>query len=402
MRLIALLLVLPLLAAETAGPVFHAGGPDAAKYGQAEGYPKAGSHDDADSQKYLVRSSSHFDEAFPTHTVVHGRATWNFRRAEKAPDIRYDFEQHSYTLNDYLDRVPATGLLIARDDTILSETYQYARTDHDRFTAYSMTKTLIWMLMGIAISEGKIKSIDDPASTYVPALAKSAYGGIPLRELLLMSSGVALDEDTFWKDAFTAGGDTGRSLAKSGTRIASAGAKFAYSSGDSEVLTTVLRSSVGMQLSRYLTEKIWIPIGAEANASWAADSANQEIGPWGFSAVLRDYARLGRLLASDGAWNGKQLIPKQWVIDATTQHASDPQVAPGKASRHYGYGYQLWILPGERRMFVLAGARGQYIFVDPKSKLVLVQTAVRPDDRSLMSARNETLALWMAVVRELG
>jgi CubicO group peptidase (beta-lactamase class C family) len=294
-----------------------------------------------------------------------------------------------------------TGLLIARDDTILTETYQYARTDHDRFTGNSMTKTFISMLMSIAIGEHKIKSAGDPPSAYVPALGKSPYGQTPLRELLQMSSGVALDEDTFWRDVFTEGVDTGQALAKSGMRVAPVGTRFQYSSGDSEVLTTVLRRSVGMPLSQYLSEKIWIPIGAESDASWAVESSDQEIGPWGFNAVLRDYARFGRLLAFDGAWNGKQIIPKQWVIDATTTRISEPQAQPGRASHYYGYGYQLWVLPGAR-MFAMVGAGGQYIFVDPKSKLVLVQTAVRLDNQSLVSVHSETLALWMAVVKQFG
>ncbi len=403
-RLLALFVAaLPLLAAQTAGPVFRPGGPDAAKYGQAENYPKGPvNHDDPEVQKHAVGASSHFDELYPTSKVVHGTKVWNFQRADATPEISYEFEGKHYTLNDFLDHIPVTGLLIARDDTILTETYQYARTDHDRFTGNSMTKTLISMLMGIAIDEHKIKSAGDPASAYVPALKKSPYGDTPLRELLLMSSGVALDEDTFWKDVFTAGEDTGKSLAKSGTRTSPTGARFKYSSGNSEALTTTLRRAVGIPLSRYLSERIWIPIGAESDASWAVESSNQEIGPWGFNAVLRDYARFGRLLAFDGAWNGKQIIPKQWVIDATTAHVSEPQVLPGKASHYYGYGYQIWILPGDRRMFALIGAEGQYVFVDPKSKLVLVQTAVRLDDQSVASAHSETLALWMAVVKQFG
>jgi CubicO group peptidase (beta-lactamase class C family) len=403
-RLLALFVAaLPLLAAETAGPVFRPGGPDAAKYGQAENYPKGpATHNDPDVQKHAVGASSHFDELFPTHKVAHGPRVWNFRRAAAPPEIRYDFEGKRYTLNDFLDRIPVTGLLIARDDTILTETYQYARTDRDRLTAASMTKTFISMLMGIAIDEHRIKSAGDPASAYVPALKRSPYGQTPLRELLLMSSGVALDEEAFWKDSFKPGADIGQALAKSGTRIAPIGTRFRYSSGDSEVLTTALRRSVGIPLSLYLSEKIWSPIGAESDASWAVESADQEIGPWGFNAVLRDYARFGRLLAFDGAWNGKQLIPKQWVIDATTTHMSEPQVSPGNASHYYGYGYQIWILPGDRRMFAMIGAEGQYVFVDPKSKLVLVQTAVRLDDQSVASAHSETLALWQAVVKQFG
>jgi len=394
-------LAIPLLA-QTPGPVFRPGGPDAAKYGQAENYPKGAADHSDEAQNHAVGANSHFDELYPTSKVPHGSRVWNFQRVAATPEIRYEFEGKSYTLNDFLDRIPVTGLLIARDDTILTETYQYARTDRDRFDGHSMTKTFISMLMGIAVAEHKIRSIGDPASAYVPALAKSPYAETPLRELLLMSSGVTLNEDAFWKDVFTTDEDTGQSLAKSATRTSPVGTRFKYSSGDSEVLTTVLRRAVGMPLSRYLSERIWIPIGAESDASWAVESSNQEIGPWGFNAVLRDYARFGRLLASDGAWNGKQLIPKRWLVEATTRQISEPQAAPGRASRYYGYGYQIWILPTDRRMFAMVGANGQYVFVDPKSKLVLVQTAVRLGGESLVSAHSETLALWLAVVKQFG
>ena len=383
-----LLLLILSVAAAPLGPRFREGGPDAAKYGQAEHYP-IGPKDfanDPEHQKHVVGADSHFDQIFPTHTVARPKRTWSFKRAATSAAVAHE-------IDDFLDHQPVTGLIVVRDDTILSETYQYARSDRDRFVAYSMTKTLISLLMGIARAEHRIASLDDPAPKYVPALAGSAYAETSLHSLLLMSSGVELSEETFWNDLFTAGEDTGKSLAKDAKRVAASGATFKYSTGDSEVLTTVLRKAAGQPLARYLSEKIWQPIGAESDATWGADSSEQEIGPWGFSATMRDYARLGRLLAHDGAWNGKTVIPKEWMIEATTLHDSDPQVAPGRAAHYYGYGYQLWILPGDRRMFALIGAEGQYLFVDPKSKLVMVQTAVRLDHENVVSPRSATLAL---------
>jgi len=105
------------------------------------------------------------------------------------------------------------------------------------------------------------------------------------------------------------------------------------------------------------------------------------------------------LLAHDGAWNGRQIIPRQWLIDATTVRPSDTHLAPGAATRYFGYGYQVWLLPGERS-FVLRGLRGQMIFVDPATKLVMVQTAVSPETFDPDAA--ETVALWTAVVNQLG
>lgn len=140
---------------------------------------------------------------------------------------------------------------------------------------------------------------------------------------------------------------------------------------------------------------MWQPIGAEADATWLLDAEGIELAHFGFSAVLRDYARLGRLLAHDGAWEGKQIIPAQWMIDATTVRPSDAYLAPGKAMPTFGYGYLLWLLPGNRRQFALVGDYGQRIFVDPASKLVVVQTAL--DD-----ANGEAWSLWSALAEQLG
>jgi CubicO group peptidase (beta-lactamase class C family) len=131
------------------------------------------------------------------------------------------------------------------------------------------------------------------------------------------------------------------------------------------------------RLADYLHSRIWDAIGAEADAAWAIDTTGQEIAFCCFNATLRDYARLGRLLAHDGAWEGRQLIPRQWVLDATTVKPADGHLAPGTATPYFGYGYQVWLLPGEQRRFALLGIRGQIILVDPATKLVMVHTAVR-------------------------
>jgi CubicO group peptidase (beta-lactamase class C family) len=119
---------------------------------------------------------------------------WSFRRAPGEPKIAYEFQSNRYTLEDYLNRNPTTGLLIAKDDTILFEHYQYARSDRHRFLSQSMAKTITAMLIGIAVSEGAIKSIDETVATYVPQLADTEYGKTAIRDLLHMASGVAFSE----------------------------------------------------------------------------------------------------------------------------------------------------------------------------------------------------------------
>jgi len=120
---------------------------------------------------------------------------------------------------------------------------------------------------------------------------------------------------------------------------------------------------------------------------------------FGFNAVLRDYARLGRLLAHDGVWEGKQILPRQWMIDATTVRVSDAYLRPGKALKMFGYGYLLWLFPGNRRQFALVGYKGQYVCVDPPSKLVMVQTAVEAPGAE---SNYEAWSLWSALVQQHG
>jgi CubicO group peptidase (beta-lactamase class C family) len=390
------------------GPVFSGSGPDAADYGAAAGFP-VGTQATASQVGHLVWTYSHFGELFPSRPVKRATTPWLFKRAPEPP-IFYNFKSDRFSIEDYLGRSPATGLLIAKDDTILYEHYQYARTDSDRFLSQSMAKTITAMLIGVAVAENKIRSIDDPVSAYLPGLANTEYGSTSLRALLHMSSGVAFTENydgsddiaRLSRDLF---GEPGKnpvaSVAQFNMRVAPPGTRWHYASSETEILGLVLRAAVGEPVADYLRDRIWQAIGAEADASWAIDGTGQEVTYCCFNAVLRDYARLGRLLAYDGAWEGRQLIPRQWLLDATTVQPGDGYLAPGAATPYFGYGYQVWLFPGEQRRFALLGIRGQIIFVDPASKLVMVHTAVRkkPSDPA---SNAETVALWLHVVAQLG
>lgn len=392
------------------GPVFSPSGPDAALYGAAEGFPipdpvLARQQGNPYEPKYRVGAFSHFDEIYPTRRIRRAAMPWMFKRS--AADIRYRFQGGPSSLSEYLSRNPVTGLLIARDDQILFEHYQYGRTDRDRFISQSMVKSIMGMLIGIAISGGAIKSVDDTPETYVPGFRGTEYGKTPIRDLLHMSSGVEFREDEdngrdlnrLWNDMVTGSWiykkGTINSIAQFNRRIAPPGTRYYYASIEPDVLGVLLHNAVNKSASDYLQEKVWQPIGAEADATWLVDAEGFEVAHFGFNAVLRDYARLGRLLAHDGAWEGRQIIPAQWMIDATTVRASDGYLAPGRATpRSLGYGYLVWLLPGTKRQFTMIGDLGQYIFVDPASKLVMVQTALEDND--------EVGRLWSALVEQFG
>jgi len=391
-------------------PRFATGGPAAEEFGASMGYPK-GSGATHWRTRWRVGSFSHLDEIFRGR-LIHAAPTPSRLVRVAEPPITWTFRGADLTLDDYLSRNPTTGLLIARGDTILVERYQYGRTDRHRFTSWSMAKTVTAMLIGIAIDEGRIRSVDDLAAAYVPELAGTEYGRTSLRHLLQMSSGVRFNEDYrrdfFSHDVVQVILDTYMRVGPGGVgavtsfndRERPAGTKFSYSSVETLVLGLVLARATGRPVAEYLQEKIWQPIGAEADATWLVDNSGQEVTACCLNAVLRDYARLGLLLAHDGNWRGSQVIPAAWVLEATTVRADQPHLQPGTATPEAAYGYQTWIFPGERRMFILWGAHGQRIYVDPRSKLVMVNTAVQEGFDP--PALREMNALWSALVRQSG
>jgi CubicO group peptidase (beta-lactamase class C family) len=396
-------------AAHGAGPIFSATGPDAQRFGAAKAFPVPGVlrtiwEGNPYQPAYRVGAFSHFDEGNTTRRIKHAAKPWMFKRTQVG--IRYSYQGKPSSIEEYLSRNPVMGLLIARDSEILCEHYQYGRTDHDRFLSQSMVKSIMGILIGIAVSEGAIKSVDDTAETYVPGFKGTEYGRTPIRDLLHMSSGVefreaedgARDLNLLWKDMVRGWGfgnkGTINSIKQFNHRIAPPGTRFFYASIEPDVLGQVLHNAIHKSASEFLQEKIWQPIGAEADATWFLDAEGFELAHFGFNAVLRDYARLGRLLAHDGAWEGRQIIPAQWMTEATTVRPSDAYLAPDNAMPDFGYGYLLYLLPGKRRQFALVGDLGQRVCVDPTSKLVMVQTA--------LEGSPEVWRLWSALVAQFG
>jgi CubicO group peptidase (beta-lactamase class C family) len=386
------------------GPRFAADGPEAAAYGARERYPARVIY----RPRFFVGAFTHHDQIFEGRVIRRAATPSRLARAAAEPALRYEFGTETLTLDDYLRRVPVTGLLIAQGDTILVERYQYARTDRHRFASFSMAKTVTAMLIGIAIAEGHIRSVDDPAAAYVPALEGTEYGGTSLRHLLEMSSGVRFIETYSGRDdvarlwdntVFQAGAGGADAVKPYNERLRRSGRVFSYASAETEVLGLVLRGAIGRPVAEYLQEKMWQPMGAEADATWLIDRAGQEASYCCLNAVLRDYARLGLLLAHDGRWGDRQLIPAAWVHAATTVPPDSWHLKPYAATHFFGYGYQTWIFPGERRMFALLGVHGQALYVDPSSRLVMVHTAVSTDpaDRN-----TEAVALWHGIVAQLG
>ncbi|PJI38637.1 serine hydrolase [Ferrovibrio sp.] len=347
---------------------------------------------------YSVDAFSRMDEIFNARTVRRPETPRPWRRATAEPAVQYLIPPvrggGRANLDGYLARNPATGLLVAVGDTIHVERYQYGRGETHRFISFSMAKTICALLVGLAVQDGAIASIEDSAETYVPALKGSEYGRTPIRHLLTMSSGVQFREDYDGLDdsaklsrALLFGTGGAGAVRQFNTRDAAPGARWYYASAESQVLGLVLTAALKRPIAEYLSERIWQPIGAEADASWVIDRTGQENTSSNFNAVLRDYARLGMLLANGGKVGERQVIPAAWLREMTRMHFDS-----NHTGRWFGYGFQTWIFPENDGSFALLGVRGQTIFVDPSRRLVMVHTAVRPDARDAGGA--ETTALW--------
>ena len=375
-------------------------------------YPLA-TRETFEQEQHLVSSySGGREKLFPHHIVPKSPVPNPLSRVGSPKVFWYTLDGRRYNSDEYLARQRVTGLLVVKDGQIVLERYQYDRNGANRFQSQSMAKSVTSLLVGIAIAEGHIRSVDDPAREYVPELAGHPYGETSLRHLLQMSSGVQFSEDYTGRDDVAIlyrgsagnlgpGGVSSVMPFKSHKRIHQPGKRFSYASSETQVVGLVLRRATGKSLADYLSQKIWQPMGAESDASWIVDQSGQEAAYCCVGATLRDYARVGMLLANDGVANGKQIVPKEWVREATQPTPNYPHLSPGVATPYFGYGYQFWVFPGERRRFACLGVRGQGIFVDPELKLVLVQTAVWKGYRDL-SASRERDALWRGIVATYG
>jgi CubicO group peptidase (beta-lactamase class C family) len=402
----------PLLAeparGQSSGPRFRADGVDADGYGRRDGYPSCGRIDYVDKQRCRVATFSNFEANFPSRPIAAPKTASPLQRAVQEPEFSYSWNGRTLTVEDYLNRQPITGFLIARGNTILLERYQYARTDSQRLTSFSMAKTITALLIGLAVRDGAIKSIGDQAQTYAPEVAGTEYGKTPIKALLQMSSGVAFREEytdpssdiavlargTLLQEA----GGSPAVLRRFNNRVAGPDLRWSYSSAETSVLGLVIAGATRRTVSDFAREKLWAPLGAEAAASWVIDATGREVTYAYFNAALRDWARLGLMMAHDGTWAGKEVVPRAWLMAGTTVAPPDPHL---RFSRSYwaGYGYQTWLIPGPNRAFALQGYRGQFVLVDPTTKVVLVQTSARA--ASDEASDRELLALFLAASAQL-
>ena len=386
--------------------------PDEEPLGKVRGYPPAPVLGQARQERYIVGSFSAMDAIAPSCDLAPAAQPLPLPRAADEPAFRYRHAGSEFTLDDYMARQRVTGLLIVKDGEIVAERYGYARTASMRMLSNSMSKTIVALAVMKAVEQGSIRSLDDTAATYVPALAGSAFGETRLVNLLRMASGVRFLEDYSGQDDLARFTATSR---RSGTiaalrdveREMDEGSRFHYASATTQVLGLVVRGATGRALCDYVDEAIWQPLGAEAKATWLVNPFDHIEGAHGgFNATLRDYARLGWMMARDGDVRGTQVVSREHLLDMTDPARQPDAFRPGRINGGtYGYGFQTWLIPGSHRRFALLGVYGQAIFVDPELKLVMVHTAVGKDasgDASGNHLGSERAALFRGIVARYG
>lgn len=290
-------------------------------------------------------------------------------------------ESEDRTLDAFLKKFCTTGLLVLKDDTIVFERHLQGHDASDRLLSASVSKTILSLLIGIAIEEKKL-ALGDKVRTILPDFKDSAFADATVEDLLRMSSGAALVEgydvgrfsDNLAINPLVEPFRDAREFLRGKKELAGKpGTIFAYNGAQTAVLGLMLAERVGGSLTPYLEQKLWVPMGAESKAHWLQNRLGQEGAQGFFVATLRDYARLGYLVMNQGRINGKQVVPASWIASMVELRRDKPQ----PVAVPY-YGLHIWIPQAAGGRSFFWGTNGQNIFVDPIARVVIVHTGNSP------------------------
>ncbi len=287
-------------------------------------------------------------------------------------NVKITTDQEQMSVDDYVVRQNVAGLIVVKDGTVVYERYALGNAPDTRWVSYSVAKSVTSLLVGAAIKDGYIRSVDEPVTDYLPRLRKSSYDEATIRNLLQMSSGVEWDEDYAdpESDINVAPWDTLSvyEYLRNKPRTSAPGRVFNYNTAETNLVGTLLRSAIGNNLSTYLSEKIWQPFGMEHDAYWVlSEPGGGEFGGSSLNATLRDFARIGLFALHDGRLrDGTEVLPDGWMEES---------VAP--SAGYDGYGYLWWL--GEGSAYRAAGIFGQGIYVDPATNTVIAMHSAWAD-----------------------
>ncbi|MFY0639883.1 MAG: serine hydrolase [Bermanella sp.] len=356
----------------------------------------------------IVENFSHMDEVAPIKTL---KATDNVRPLTPAPQPlpeTFTYKGETRNLQDWLSNSSATALVVIQDDNLVFEDYFQGTQASDKRISWSMAKSFLSALFGIAVSEGKIPDLNAAVTDYVPSLKGSGYDGVSIKNVLQMSSGVYFNED--YGDFNSDINRFGRVMALGGSFDDFAaslnqdpkheqGTFMHYVSIDTHVIGMVLRAATGKTIMEYFQEKLWNKLGTEEDAFYITDTTGEPMVLGGLNMLSRDYARMGMLYRDGGMYNGEQIVPAKWIEDSITPDA--PHLMPGKrdnANTNFGYGYQWWLPENPDQEFLAIGIYGQYIFIDRKTNTVIVKNSA---DRGFMDNGYESKDIAVAAFRAI-
>ncbi|MBH3068939.1 serine hydrolase [Serratia marcescens] len=356
----------------------------------------------------------------------HGNAVPLLAAAKPLTDASYRVNGKTYSLQDYLQRQNVSGMLVLKDGKIAWKYLGQGNTDSTLWTSRSVGKSVVATLVGVAIKQGKIRSLDDLITQYEPDLKGTAWDGVTLRQLITHTSGVAWNEDyTNPKSDFA---QLTECEAKPGTyacvrklvaglhRAHPAGQNWSYSSGGAWLLGDVLERATGMPLAAYLQQSIWQPYGMASDGVWHAYAKGQhDVGAHGFNATLEDWGRFGEFILHNGTLpNGKQILPEDWVAQSSNWNRAAGSVSAAHPDGIYGY--QWWnnevpvnaanVEPAPqaslKHSLWALGIFGQMIMVNQAENLVIVQWSIWPQAEPSFSAQPlEASLMFSAIAKEL-
>jgi CubicO group peptidase (beta-lactamase class C family) len=287
----------------------------------------------------------------------------------------YNSQKLPAALEPKFNEMQTIAFVVIKNDSLTHEQYWDGFGPDSRSNSFSMAKTFVSILIGAAIDEGKIKSVDQPVSDFLPEFKEGDNAKLTIKHLLTMSSGINFDEDYVSPFAYPAQAYYGSDLKKLtyGYKVTEESGKvFKYLSGNSELLAFILMKATGKTLSEYMSEKLWKPLGAKNDALWSLDSKDgMEKAYCCFNSNALDFARLGQLYLDSGKWNGNQIINPDYVAKSIVP--AELNDTDGKKNTLYGYAW--WLIPDYRGNYIYyaRGILGQYIICIPDKKMVVVR-----------------------------
>ena len=358
----------------------------------------------------IVYNFLNMDKIFPTREIKASKNPKPLKRNIKTLPETFFFEGEEKNLQEYLDYFWSDGMIVLHKNEMVYENYWLGNNENKRHISWSVAKSFISALVGIAYEEGLIDSLDDPVTKYLDDFKETGYDGVTIKDILQMSSGVLFNEDYADYDSdinrfgrAVATGTSMRDFSKTLTREREPGTYMHYVSINTQVLGFLLQEVTKKSISQYLYDKIWNPLGMEDSAYFILDDVKDEFALGGLNATLRDYAKFGLLYLQNGRWNDNQIISKQWIEDS---HSTDGiHLVPGEretSSNPWGYGYQWWVPGFPDTDYTASGVYNQYIYIDPLSEIVIAKTSSNFKYTSeLQMSKDMHMAMFRAIANHI-